>query len=111
LAVLPTKSLGGTVVDPFANLQAAAGGGDRAQVGDDAYLAVSNASGAPITVTIASAVACNQGFTHNKVESVAAGAKVLIGPLRASQYASSVDGLAAVTYSGVTTLTVGSVFA
>lgn len=112
MAVLPVKNMANpTTVDPFASLVAAAAGGDRAQVSSDAYLAVNNGSGSAVTVTVAAGVVCNFGQAHNLVTSVAAGAKVMIGPLTPAQYASSVDGQAAVTYSSATSVTVGSVLA
>lgn len=86
---------------------AAAGGGDRAPCGPKNYLHVKNASGGAITVTVDSVVPCNYGSDHDLVVSVpATTGERLIGPLSPERYASTSDGLAAITYSGVTSLTV-----
>lgn len=88
-------------------LVAASGGGDRAPVGERNFLHVKNASGAPITVTIDSVTPCSYGADHDLVVSVpATTGERFIGPLTPSRFASASDGMAAVTYSGVTSLTV-----
>jgi hypothetical protein len=84
-------------------LAAAAGGGDTFVPDDRTYLEVNNGSGGAITVTLA---AVQTASDHNSVipanaVSVGAGARVNIGPLPASIYTG------AITYSGVTSLTVG----
>lgn len=104
MAVLTT-----TVVTPAGvapNLVAAAAGGDRCEVGDTVFLHAKNASGAAITVTIDSVTPSNYGVDNDLAVSVPAGAERFIGPLKASRFASNADGLAAITYSGVTSLTV-----
>lgn len=87
---------------------AATAGGDRMPVGPNNYLRVSNASGGSLTVTIDSVTPCSQGFDHDLVVAVAAGVTKEIGPIT-SRFASLADGLAAITYSGVTSLTVEAV--
>lgn len=104
LAAQPA-SQAGTVVA----YAAAAAGGDTFAPGEDAELRVKNASAGPITVTVASQSPCSQGVVHNLIVVVAAGAEVAIGPFPASRFASPATGLVAVTYSGVTTLTVAVV--
>lgn len=84
-------------------LAAAAGAGDNFSNTGVEKLVVNNGSVAPITVTVDSKAPCNQGFDHNVVVAVAAGARVEIGPFPTNRFGSSVD----VTYSGVTSLTVG----
>ncbi len=103
MATLATVSPSGTgtALAPVA----AAGGGDRIPCGDKNFLYVKNGSGSSITVTVDSVTACSQGSDHDLVVVVAAAAEVLIGPIT-SRYAATSDGLAAVSYSGVTTLTV-----
>lgn len=84
-------------------LAAAAGGGDTFVPDDRAYLEVNNASGGAITVTLAALVTAsgwNSTIPANAV-SVGAGVRTLIGPLSAATYTG------AITYSGVTSLTVG----
>lgn len=85
-------------------LTAAAGGGDTFTPDDRTYLEVNNASGGAITVTL---VALQTASDHNStipanVVSVGAGVRTLIGPLPATIYAGTI------TYSGVTSLTIGA---
>lgn len=84
----------------------AAGGGDRFVPGDNVYIEVVNGSGGSITVTIDSKVPSNWGTDVNVAVAVAAGARAKIGPLPAQRFAAS-DGLGDITYSGVTSLTIG----
>mgnify|MGYP001565286201 CR=1 FL=1 len=60
------------------------------------------------TVTINSLVNCNQGFDHDVAVIVAHGTQALIGPFEASRFNSSA-GIATVTYSSETGLTVAAV--
>lgn len=84
----------------------AAGGGDRFTPGDTTFIEVVNGSGGSITVTVDSKVASNYGTDVNLAVAVGAGARARIGPLPAQRFAAS-DGLGDITYSGVTSLTVG----
>ncbi len=86
---------------------AAAAGGDKVSPGPTTWLHVKNGGGAPITVTVDSVTPCSQGSDHNLAVVVNNGAEKMIGPLPADRFASAVDGLVAVTYSAVTTVTVG----
>lgn len=104
MAVLTT-----TVVQPTGtapNLVAAAGGGDRCEVGDTVFLHAKNASGGALTVTVDSVAPSSYGTDVDLVVSVPAAGERFIGPLKASRFSSASDGLAAITYSGVTSLTV-----
>lgn len=105
MALLATQAVGlaGTTL----TLAAATGGGDTFTPGDNVFLEVNNGSGAPITVTIDSKVLSNYGTDEDIIVSVAAGARVGIGPLPAQRFADPNTGLGNITYSGVTTLTVG----
>lgn len=91
-------------------LAAASVGGDKVAPGDTTFLEVLNSSGSSITVTIDSVTPSNYGDDTNVVVTVAAGARKKIGPLRASRFAGAVDGLVSVTYSDVTTVTVGAFY-
>lgn len=91
------------IVPSFAS---AAGGGDKFTPGDTTHLEVINGSGGDITVTIDSKVASNYGTDVNLAVVVAAGTRAKIGPLPAQRFAGT-DGLGDITYSGVTSLTVG----
>lgn len=89
---------------------AASAGGDKINPGPTTFLHVKNASGASITVTVDSVAPCNQGGDHNLVVAVpATTGDRMIGPLPADRFASATDGLVAVTYSGVTSLTVAAI--
>jgi hypothetical protein len=84
---------------------AAAAGGDKFPAGSSRQLRVKNASVASIDVTINSQAPCNQGFDHDLVIAVGAGAEKVIGGLDAARFA-DVDGYVNVAYSAVTTVTV-----
>lgn len=106
MAVLATRQIGVTGSTPAP--VAASAGGDRVEVGPTNYLRVINGGGASITVTVDAVQACSQGFDHDVSVAVPAGSTREIGPLN-SRFASNVDGLAAVTYSAVTSVTVEAV--
>jgi hypothetical protein len=90
---------------------AAAGGGDKI-VGpsERVFLHVKNGGGSPQTVTVATPRTDPEtGLAEADVAvSVPAGGERMIGPFRASTFGDPADaGKAAVTYSGVTSVTVG----
>lgn len=70
------------------------------------YVHVRNGSGAPITVTLDSVRSCDQGFDHNEIVSVPAGADRLIGPLPPERF-NNAEGRATVLHSAIATVTVG----
>lgn len=110
MAILPTKNMADPAnVDPFAGLQAATAA-DRAQPGKNAYIAIANGSGVSTTVTADSVAPCSQGFDHNISVTVPAAGKQLLGPLPPERFASSTDGLVAITTAPTTTITLGVVF-
>lgn len=94
-------------------LAAASGGGDAVAVDIDGrnWLEINNASGGSITVTIAAAETARDvpGLGRivigNRAVAVGAGVRTAI-PLR--PYMADVNGLAQITYSGVTSLTIGA---
>ncbi len=86
---------------------ACAGGGDEFPNDGRTILHLKNGSGSPITVTVDSRVTCDQGSDHNSVTSVGAGAEAMIGPFDITRFNDSSNGRAAITYSGVTSLTIG----
>lgn len=89
-------------------LSAAAGGGDRAPVGDGLFLLIRNGSGSSMTVTLdVTGVAFNAGPIPDTPVVVAAGAEVIVPLLRA--YRSESDGLAGISYSLATSVTVAVV--
>lgn len=64
------------------------------------------ASGAPVTVTIASQVTCNQGSTHNTAVVIASTSEQMIGPFSVDRYSTGA-GVTTLTYSQVTGVTIG----
>lgn len=88
----------------------AAGGGDKCAPGDTTWLEAINGSGGSITITVNSQTPSNYNTDEDLVVAVGAGATDRIGPLPASRFAASSDGLVAWTYSGVTSLTVAACF-
>ncbi len=84
---------------------AAAGGGDAmpSNTGRE-FLHVKNGDASPITVTINSIKACDQGFDHNLVVTVPATGERIIGPFPVSRFTTTVG----ITYSAVTTVTVAA---
>ncbi len=96
-------------ITPAVNtLVAAAVGGDSFPNSGVERFRVRNGSGGSITVTVAaqSAVGCPAGTLHNVVLTVAAGAEQVVGRLDPNRF-NDVNGRVQVTYSAVTTVTVG----
>lgn len=84
---------------------AATSGGDQF-ANDGATMLHVKAAAATVTVTIASQVACSQGSTHNKTVVVSSTGEQMIGPFDVARY-SDANGRVQVTYSQVTSVTVG----
>lgn len=90
-------------------LAAATGGGDKVPVNDRGFLMVVNGGGGSINVTVAVPGNTKYGEANpDKVIAVAAGATKLIGPFPAD-LADPSDGLVAISYSGVSSVTVAAV--
>lgn len=85
-------------------LTAAAGGGDTCPAGDGIFLEANNGSGGPLTITLA---------TPGTVEGLAIADRPVIVPagerwkIPVPRIFADSTGRCAITYSGVTTLTVG----
>lgn len=85
-------------------LTAAAGGGDTCAAGDGVFLEANNGSGAPITITL---------VTPGTVDGLAIADRAVIVPagerwkIPVPRLFAKADGQCDLTYSGVTTLTVG----
>jgi hypothetical protein len=89
---------------------AAAGGGDAAPCGADFFLVVINGGGSSITVTLAipaGASGFGQVAYTSTVVTVVNATTRFIGPLQPQLYQDPTTGLCTITYSGVTTVTVG----
>jgi hypothetical protein len=106
MAVLSVQQISTAGVVPATLVAASAGGDSFANNGRTVFDAA-NGSGAPITVTFASQKPCDQGSTHNTVVSVTNGTTRRIGPFDPSRYNDG-NGFVQVTYSAVTSLTVGA---
>jgi hypothetical protein len=107
MATLATQSIVRAGLNPA--LTAAAGGGDKFTPDSNTFLRVDNGSGGALTVTIVTPRNNAIGLAVDDVAvSVPAGGSRLIGPFPAEYFANPADGLASVTYSGVTSLTVGA---
>jgi hypothetical protein len=108
MATLTTQEIRrtGAAITPVA----AAGGGDSFTPGADTFLLVVNGSGGAITVTVATP---REAFPDVAVADVAvsvpAGTTRYIGPFPAEHFAQADDGLADITYSGATSVTVAAV--
>jgi hypothetical protein len=89
---------------------AAAGGGDKVAPNDRGYLHVRNGSGSPITVTVLTPGNDKYGQARPDiaVSVPATTGERIIGPFP-SDLADPADGLVAITYSGVTSLTVAAI--
>lgn len=86
--------------------QAAAVGGDSFANTGKEFLYVDNQHSAAQTVTLTiQKVIDGQAFTNHRTVSVPAGQRMLIGPFSTADY-NDTNGRVAVTYSGVTALTV-----
>ena len=95
VGIAPTFTAAGAAGDTFAN-------------NGRTYLFVKNSSGASINVTINSVTPCSQGFDHDKVVAVGAGATVQVGPFPTNQY-NDTSGNVGVTYSASASVTVAAV--
>ena len=87
---------------------AASVGGDKVLPHDHGAVVVTNDGVSSITVTVADPGTTRYGQANPDIAiTVAAGVSKIIGPLRSDLAAD--DGLVAITYSGVTTVTVAAV--
>lgn len=105
MAALATQTVGlaGTV----ATFAAAAGGGDTFLPTNNTWIEVINGSGASITATIVTPGTVTGQAVADIAVAVAAGTTRKIGPFPGSLVARASDGRADITYSAVTTVTVG----
>lgn len=87
-------------------LTAAAGGGDQFPNNGRTYFKCTNGGGAPITVTVVAQRACDQGSIHSITNSITNATTELMGPFT-DRYTDA-NGFVQVTYSAVTTVTVGA---
>ena len=100
-----------------ASYASCSGGGDTVPNNGKVYLHIKNASGGSITVTVAKTISTPQNIpgyglvTISDISvAIAAGAEKFIGPIDPNAYNStSGTGTVAITYSGVTSLTIAAI--
>lgn len=86
---------------------AAAGGGDKFRPNENVLLHVKNGSGGAITVTVVTPGSVGGQGIADLAVSVPAGGERMIGPFPERLFANAGDsGLASITYSAVTSLTI-----
>ena len=90
-------------------LVAAAAGGDTFANDGRTFIHVKNGGASPITVTVPAVSRCSQGQLHDVAVSVTNGTEKRIGPFPPSIYNNPTTGIASITYSAVTTVTVEAV--
>jgi len=105
MAVLTVGLIALTGLKPV--LVSAAVGGDSFANNGFTYLHVNNASAAPTTVTVHGQGNCNYGVEHNAVVTVPLAEERLIGPFPPRRFNDTTSQVQ-VTYSVVTTITVGA---
>lgn len=105
MATLTVQNIANTGLNP--SLASAAGSGDEFANSGQTYFHANNASGGAITVTFNAQNSCNYGVTHDIAVSVPAGEERLIGPFEKQRF-NDANERVQVTYSGVTSLTVGA---
>lgn len=106
MATLTTQAISRAGIVP--TYAAAAGGGDKFTPSRDTYIHAKNGSGGSITVTIVTPKNTSYGAAIADIAvAIAAGAEKVIGPFPYEHFADTDDGLGDITYSGVTSLTVG----
>lgn len=106
MATLNTQVIALTGLNP--TYAAATGGGDKVECGDRNFLHVKNGGGSSVTVTLTATAAVKGQSVSNVTVSVPASGERMIGPLSADLLRNASDGLCAVGYSGVTTVTVAA---
>jgi hypothetical protein len=105
VALLSTQAIPTTGVAP--SLSAAAGGGDTAVPGTNVFLYVNNGGGSPITVTLVTPETVDSDLAVGDREVTVTNGTAKFIKLDSNYYRNPSTGLANITYSGVTTVTVG----
>lgn len=105
MAVLAVQKIVKTGLSP--SFVAAEAGGDEFANSGRTFLHVKNEGTGSIDVTVDSVKACDQGFDHDLVVAVPNGEERLIGPFEPGRFNNSASRVA-VSYSGVTSVTVAA---
>ncbi|MFG2671360.1 hypothetical protein [Streptomyces sp. NPDC048445] len=106
MATLATQTVALGGLNP--TYAAAAGGGDKCEVGDRNFLHIKNGSASSVTVTLTATASVRGQAVTSPTVAVPASGERLIGPLSPDLLQSPTDGLCAVEYSSATTVTVAS---
>lgn len=105
MALLTTQSVDRSGLQPA--FGAAAAGGDSFAPGDLVFLHVKNGGASAMTVTIVTPKEAFEGAAiDDTAVSVPASDERMIGPFPRRHYADPTDGLADITYSAVTSVTI-----
>lgn len=105
MATLATQKIARAGLGP--TYAAAAGGGDSFSPSKNTFLHVKNGGGGAVTVTVVTPGTLIADIAIADVAvSVPAGGERMIGPCPYEYFADPADGLADITYSGVTSVTV-----
>lgn len=105
MATLTTQNI--TTAGTVLTLAAAAAGGDKVVPGAGTFIHVKNASGGSITVTLVTPATVDTSLAvGDRAIAVAAATEQKIA-VPDTLYRDPADGLASITYSGVTSLTIG----
>jgi hypothetical protein len=107
MANLTTQTISRAGIGP--TFAAAAGGGDTFTPDVDTFIEVKNAAGSPITVTVVTPRTdpeSGQAIADVSVSVPATTGDRMIGPFPAHSFADPTDGLADITYSSATSVTV-----
>lgn len=108
MATLPVNAVTLTGLRDDNLLVAAAGGGDAFAPSDKTFFRVNNGGGAPITITFVTPGSVSTLAIGDAGGSVTNAQSRLFGPFPAELFQDPTTGLCTVTYSAVTTVTVGA---
>lgn len=109
MALIQTQTISQAGLSPA--LQAASVGGDQWQPSTTTFLQFKNGSGAQITVTVATVATIYGQPISNIAIPVSAGGEVFAGPFDPGEVAQAGTGLANLSYSATTGLTVAAISA
>lgn len=106
MATLATQVIGLSGLAPA--YAAAAGGGDKCEVGDRNFLHVKNGAASAVTVTLTATASVRGQAVANLTVSVPASGERMIGPIQPDLFQNASDGLCGIGYSSATSVTVAS---
>jgi hypothetical protein len=104
MATLTTQTITRAGLGP--TYATAAGGGDKCKPGNNVFLHVKNGHSSPQTVTVVTPGTFEGQPIDDLAVAVPNAGERMIGPISPSLFRDPSDGLASITYSGVTSLTI-----